>query len=87
MRDRLIELLEQIAGQTDDDACRDCDGDCVRCAYENVADHLLANGVIVQPICSECVFDDGLNWYQCERCVGGKINVFVSIEEDGNADR
>ena len=47
MRDRLIELLEEIAGQTDDDACRDCDGDCVRCAYENVADHLLANGVIV----------------------------------------
>ena len=51
MRDRLIELLEQIAGQTDDDACRDCDGDCVRCAYENVADYLLANGVIV-PACN-----------------------------------
>ena len=49
MRDRLIALLEQIATQTDDDACRGCEGDCVRCAYENVADYLLANGVIVLP--------------------------------------
>ena len=49
MRDRLIELLEQIAGMTDDNACKDCDGDCVRCAYETVADYLLANGVIVPP--------------------------------------
>ena len=49
MRDRLIALLEQIATQTDDDACRGCAGDCVRCAYENVADFLLANGVIALP--------------------------------------
>ena len=49
MRDRLIELLEQIAGMTDDNSCKDCNDDCVRCAYETVADHLLANGVIVPP--------------------------------------
>lgn len=41
-RERLIGLLEDIASKTDDD-CRDCEGDCVRCAYENIADHLLAN--------------------------------------------
>ena len=67
MRDRLIEIiLEYFSGNVDN--------------YD-LADHLLANGVIVQPNCAECIFDDGLKWYQCERCVGGKINAFVSIKE------
>ena len=48
-KERLIELLDEIACKTDDERCRKCvEQDCVRCAYENVADHLIANGVTVQ---------------------------------------
>ena len=48
-REKLIELLEEIACRTDDERCRKCgEQDCVRCAYENIADHLIANGVTVQ---------------------------------------
>ncbi len=48
-REKLIELLEEIACRTDDERCQKCEEqDCVRCAYENVADHLIANGVTVQ---------------------------------------
>ena len=48
-REKLIDLLEEIACRTDDERCQKCEEqDCVRCAYENVADHLIANGVTVQ---------------------------------------
>ena len=47
-REKLIELLSEIACKTDDERCRKCvEQDCVRCAYENVADHLIANGVTI----------------------------------------
>ena len=49
MKEKLIELLKEIAHKVNDDDCRDCDGDCVQCAYENIADYLLENGVICPP--------------------------------------
>lgn len=46
-REKLIELLEEIACRADDERCQKCEEqDCVRCAYENVADHLIASGFI-----------------------------------------
>ena len=69
-RDRLIELLEE--------------GHKQYLFYDQIADYMLANGVIVKPICSECVFDDGLNWHQCEVCVGDKSNKFVALADFSN---
>jgi len=46
--EKLMELIGEIASKTDDERCRKCVGqDCVRCTYENVAEHLLANKVTI----------------------------------------
>lgn len=51
-RDRLIELIEQGVNETPckDNENIDCTGiNCKSCAIGRIADHLLANGVIVPP--------------------------------------
>ena len=73
-RDRLIELL---------DYCWGIEGYGMG-LVEKFADYLLANGVMVKPVCAECVFDDGLNWHQCEVCIGDKSNKFVPLADFSN---
>ena len=88
MRDRLIALLEQIATQTDDDACRGCEGDCVRCAYENVADYLLANGVIVLPCkVGDTVYEWDFNFDTDEFEIIQSVVTDVSIMTTNNIHR
>lgn len=51
MRDRLIELIKQGVDQTpcNSNSDYDCEGvKCKDCESKSIADHLLANGVIVQ---------------------------------------
>lgn len=52
MRDRLVALIEQADDMCERNAhCEDCvdDGKSGKCANYLIADHLLANGVIVPP--------------------------------------
>ena len=53
MRDRLIELMEQGVHKTPCEYDEDCDCTgikCDACVRDSIADHLLANGVIVPPV-------------------------------------
>lgn len=85
-KDELIKLILN-ANTYDRDECKLCSDEaasCECCYAESLAEQLLANDVIVKPICSECVFDDGLNWHQCELCIGDKSNKFVPLADFSN---
>lgn len=73
MRDRLIELLEQKSC-----AYMPCDRECGEChnvemyddSIESIADHLLANGVIVQKQGELIKTEEPLGWrdVECVEC-------------------
>ena len=49
VREKLVELLDEVACKADSEQCQKCvKQDCVHCAYENVADHLITKGVTLQ---------------------------------------
>ena len=77
MRDRLIELIKDLA----ENLVANCDEECDACKHGDcvgkVADHLLANGVIVPPVkVGQTVYVIEPKWYgiwgedehECRRC-------------------
>ena len=55
-REKLIELIGTALESHENDKCRVCAVyDCAKCVSECIADHLIANGVVVLPCrCEEC---------------------------------
>lgn len=92
MRDRLIELI--LNTPYDSNACKLCagDGSCEVCNAERIADHLLANGVIVPP----CKIGDDIWWLSSENTVECQKNGISLVawngkqwlvgDDDGNVD-
>lgn len=68
-REKLIELIKAAFESQENDKCRECAVyDCAKCVSEYIADHLLANGVVVLPCrCGECEHNkENENYRFCE---------------------